>query len=230
MLAGRPRRPAGLFGNNQLIIGKESLMTSLNVLKARWSLRFELDGTKDIAVICDDDGKDLLSSQPFWLPEGNDPVPPMLAFVRLASAAPRLLAALAAILPYAENEKQSLYECWKRAGDNTPKEELEACERAIEQAQAAITAATTNCLRREPDRPDIHEILARSRQIADIWGIEDVQSVRPDLTEEQAWNVLQAAEKQHDANIGINWDVLDCHADMLYGNAPESDEADGGNV
>jgi hypothetical protein len=60
---------------------------------------------------------------------------------RLRKAAPRLLAALTAILPYAEHENQSLYECWKRDGDEAAKEESDACQRAIEQAQAAVTAA-----------------------------------------------------------------------------------------
>jgi hypothetical protein len=123
------------------------LMTLHDELTTPWSLHFDRDGTEDIAIICDGDGNDLLSSRPFWLPQIDDPVPPTLAFVRLATAAPRLLTALAAILPYAENEKQSLYECWKRDGDNTTKEELDACERAIEQAQAAITAATAECPR-----------------------------------------------------------------------------------
>jgi hypothetical protein len=63
---------------------------------------------------------------------------------RLRKAAQILLTALAAILPYAENENRSLYECWKRDGDEATKRELDACERAVEQARAAITAATTS--------------------------------------------------------------------------------------
>jgi hypothetical protein len=68
---------------------------------------------------------------------------------------------------------------------------------------------------------DIDAVLATRRQIAAIWSIEDVQEVRPDLTEEQCWEVLQHVRHDHDATIGINWDVLSCHADMLFGCAPE---------
>lgn len=71
---------------------------------------------------------------------------------------------------------------------------------------------------------DIHALLAERTQVAVIWCIDDVQEVRPDLTDEQAWEVLQAARRYHDANIGINWDVLSCHADMLFGHAPDNDQ------
>jgi hypothetical protein len=71
---------------------------------------------------------------------------------------------------------------------------------------------------------DIHAILATRREIAIVWAIEDVQSIRPDLNEDQAWQVLQAVTRNHDATIGINWDVLACHADMLFGDAPDTDE------
>lgn len=71
---------------------------------------------------------------------------------------------------------------------------------------------------------DIHGLLAQRRQIAVIWCIEDVQAIRPDLDQDKAWDVLQAARRYHDANIGINWDVLGCHAEMLFGFVPVSDE------
>jgi hypothetical protein len=72
---------------------------------------------------------------------------------------------------------------------------------------------------------DISEHLARRQQIAIVWQIEDVLSLRPDLTEEQAWEVLQVVERRHDATIGVNWDVLHYHAQALYGEAPvEPDE------
>ncbi len=72
---------------------------------------------------------------------------------------------------------------------------------------------------------DIHAIHAKRREIADIWCIEDVQEVRPDLTEDQCWEVLEATRRYHDATIGINWDVLNCHAAILFGYAPKNDEA-----
>ena len=54
------------------------------------------------------------------------------------------------------------------------------------------------------------------KQIAIIWSIEDVHSVRPDLTDEQAFDVLQAVERRHDATIGVNWDTLSHHAESLF--------------
>lgn len=54
------------------------------------------------------------------------------------------------------------------------------------------------------------------RQIAIIWKLEDVQSARPDLNDEQAMQVLERVEKSHDAAIGVNWDVIrECTNDMF---------------
>ena len=64
---------------------------------------------------------------------------------------------------------------------------------------------------------DIHRILGGRHQIAIVWCIEDVQSVRADLTEDQAWEVLQFVDRTHDANLGINWDCLECAAQILFG-------------
>jgi hypothetical protein len=82
-------------------------------------------------------------------------------------------------------------------------------------------------MKRKKRKPiDIHAYLAEHGEIASIWHIEDVQSVRPDLTDGQAWEVLQAAKDNHDATIGINWDVLEFHADDLFGHAPKTDAAE----
>ena len=48
------------------------------------------------------------------------------------------------------------------------------------------------------------------------WSFEDVLSIREDLTKEQAMEVLAAVDHHHDANQGINWLVLEIHADDLY--------------
>ena len=58
--------------------------------------------------------------------------------------------------------------------------------------------------------------------LADEWHIEDVQSVRPNLNDDQASDVLEAVADNHDANYGINWDVLTFWADELF---PEVEEA-----
>ena len=59
-------------------------------------------------------------------------------------------------------------------------------------------------------------ILAKRRQIAFIWSIGDVQQVRPDLTDVQAWEVLQEVERIHDAEIGINWECIEIVAADLF--------------
>lgn len=48
------------------------------------------------------------------------------------------------------------------------------------------------------------------------WGIEDVQSIREDLSDEKAMEVLQYAKQKHDATLGINWEVLQIYADTLF--------------
>ncbi len=72
---------------------------------------------------------------------------------------------------------------------------------------------------------DIHELLAKRKQIAVIWSTKDVQQVRPDLTDDQAWQVLVEVERRNDAELGINWQTLEHIAELLFGGAPESDEA-----
>jgi hypothetical protein len=109
------------------------------------------------------------------------------------------------------------------------KDALLAAYRAGAEAARASGGATAEAnaigILPDPAGIDVHVLLAPRRQIASIWSIEDVQEVRPDLTEEQAWEVLQQVERGHDATIGINWDVLSCHADQLDDEAPGSDEA-----
>ena len=75
------------------------------------------------------------------------------------------------------------------------------------------------------DEPNVkvHRILMSRRQIASIWSVDDVLEIRPDLTEDEAWDVLQAVEDDHDANVGICWDVLEYHATCLFG--PPSDHS-----
>ena len=138
---------------------------------------------------------------------------------RLRKAAVALSAALKAILPYAENEHASLLECGKRDGDPSIEAEAEACGHAINRAATAIAATEVTGVTPEAD---IHALSIAD--IWDIWPIQAVQENRPDLSDEQAWNVLQSARRNHDATIGINWDVLEYHADMLFGPAPETDE------
>jgi hypothetical protein len=67
------------------------------------------------------------------------------------------------------------------------------------------------------------QMLASPDNIAIFWGTEDVQQVAPHLTDEEAREVLNVANRRHDANMGINWDVLESIADMLF-DRPDEDE------
>ena len=183
---------------------------------APWNLRFEKDGTEDVAVLSDANGEELLRSRHFWLPQADDPVPPTLAAMRLIVAAPELLEALKLCW-----QQLSLWVADTESCDLSPEDDealAKACD-AIAQAEAAgITLA--------PPEPDIDALLAKRRQIAHIWSIEDVQGIRPDLTEEQCWEVLQHVDHYKDAELGITWLTLEMAAEHLCGDAPK-DAAEG---
>lgn len=56
------------------------------------------------------------------------------------------------------------------------------------------------------------------------WSVEDVQSVRADLNDEQSRQVLEQCYDCHDCNEGINWEVIGINADQLFP-VEEEDEA-----
>lgn len=58
----------------------------------------------------------------------------------------------------------------------------------------------------------------KNRTMAVEWCVDDVQSERPDLDNDQAWHVLETCYFEHDANSGINWDTINYWADYLYPN------------
>lgn len=62
----------------------------------------------------------------------------------------------------------------------------------------------------------IHELLAQRREVAVIWEIADVQSVREDLNEEQAWQVLLQCKRAHDCNHGFTWELIEVVADSMF--------------
>lgn len=67
----------------------------------------------------------------------------------------------------------------------------------------------------------INDAIVHSKTtIALSWSIEDVLGCRDDLTTDQALEVLIFAESKHDATIGVNWEVLEIHAEHLF---PSSD-------
>ena len=54
------------------------------------------------------------------------------------------------------------------------------------------------------------------RQIAIIWSIEDVQDIRPDLSDGQAMTVLLEIEKSHDSEYGVTWDTIENTANIFF--------------
>lgn len=61
------------------------------------------------------------------------------------------------------------------------------------------------------------ELETRSRY-SGVWGVEDVVSRAADdgykITDEQAAEILGEIIDDHDANIGINWNVISYHIDL----------------
>jgi len=48
------------------------------------------------------------------------------------------------------------------------------------------------------------------KSISITWHIDDIRAIEngQDLTDDQCYDVLCNIKKHHDANIGINWDVI----------------------
>ena len=68
----------------------------------------------------------------------------------------------------------------------------------------------------KPSIIDIQELLAQRREAAVIWAIEDVQSVREDLSDDQAWEVLLQCKRVHDCNHGFTWELIEAVADSMF--------------
>lgn len=56
----------------------------------------------------------------------------------------------------------------------------------------------------------LHE--AFQHEIHIVWSVGDVQTVASNLTDDEAREILREVERHHDAEIGVNWDVLREHA------------------
>ena len=142
---------------------------------------------------------------------------------RHRKAAQKLLASLKSLLPYAENEAYSLD---KHKDSPEAQAEAERAWKAITAAQAVIAEADAAGIPPAPGDIDIHALLAEHRQIAHIWSIADVQQLRPDLDDDQAWEVLQHVDHHKDAGLGISWLTLEIAVEHLFGEAPDTDEAE----
>jgi len=56
------------------------------------------------------------------------------------------------------------------------------------------------------------------KQISFDWGIDDVLTCRPDLTSDQAIEVLERVNKLYDPNVGVNYHTIRMTAIDLFGN------------
>jgi len=57
-----------------------------------------------------------------------------------------------------------------------------------------------------------------AKEIAIVWNTDDVHQQAEDMgiriSERDAENILDRVEANHDASIGVSWDVIDCNIDM----------------
>ncbi len=51
--------------------------------------------------------------------------------------------------------------------------------------------------------------------LAIIWQTDDVLSIAPALTHDQCVEVLDTADRCHDANHGVCWETLEVYADEI---------------
>jgi hypothetical protein len=58
------------------------------------------------------------------------------------------------------------------------------------------------------------------------WHIEDVQGENPDLTDDEAREVLNIMAHKSDCNVGINWETIEVWADIVRAERPEEEEAE----
>jgi len=95
-------------------------------------------------------------------------------------------------------------------------------EAAAAQKKAKLLVAAMN-LRRggSVELPQIFSLLAERRQIATYWGVDDVQQLRPDLSGDQAWEILQQVDLAHDRDHGLTRNTIRHVADELF---PESSQ------
>lgn len=106
--------------------------------------------------------------------------------------------------------------------EEAAREECEAIDfYEIQDCMDEISDGQLMAIARIFDTTDAVRKPALVTSIAVNWGLEDVQSIREDLSDEQASAVLQAADRCHNAEVGINWDVLRYHADNLF---PEEEQ------
>lgn len=103
-----------------------------------------------------------------------------------------------------------------KLGRELSAEEIEGIAQKITFAAGESLDTFLGWLPAKPVVDELHELLSRRRQIAHVWEIGDVRDLRPDLTEDEAWSVLQLVDDQKDATLGITWDTLEAAASELF--------------
>ena len=90
---------------------------------------------------------------------------------------------------------------------------------SVELSQDKIRAQRDEYIKicREWLEKDVDTVDLGSGQIAIIWSVEDVLMQCPWLSDEDAYEVLCRLDHKHDATIGINWDVIDITATLMFG-------------
>jgi len=63
-------------------------------------------------------------------------------------------------------------------------------------------------------------------EIAVIWSVEDVMMECDWLTKDQALEVLHDIDHNHDATIGINWEVIHHNVEWRYPNPKYAENDD----
>lgn len=65
---------------------------------------------------------------------------------------------------------------------------------------------------------DLHELLRENRMIGHFYTVDDVRQLRPHLTDDQAWQVLEAIDKSVKLapEYGMSWDGIRDTADSLF--------------
>lgn len=62
----------------------------------------------------------------------------------------------------------------------------------------------------------MEQITVEDDEIAIIWSVEDVMQECNWLSKNEALDVLHDLKHNHDANIGINWEVIYYKAQCMY--------------
>ncbi|HUY92533.1 MAG TPA: hypothetical protein VMV10_27590 [Pirellulales bacterium] len=93
---------------------------------------------------------------------------------------------------------------------------------AAERMELAAACRNARDALRTGSRIDVHQLLRARRQVAVIWSIEDVQGVRPELTDDQAWDVLERCYDKHDCEWGFTWNYLEDVADIMFPEQPST--------